>query len=72
MLAFGIESKKVVPYLDAIQNAVAAAGGSNEDLAAITAAMSKIQSSAKITAEDLNVFGNSGVNAARLLVPRWV
>ena len=67
MLAFGIESKKVVPYLDAIQNAVAAAGGSNEDLAAITAAMSKIQSSAKITAEDLNVFGNSGVNAAELI-----
>jgi len=67
MLAFGIESKKVVPYLDAIQNAVAAAGGSNEDLAAITAAMSKIQSSAKITAEDLNVFGNSGVNAAEII-----
>jgi len=67
MLAFGIEAKKVVPYLDAIQNAVAAAGGSNADIEGIVATMSKIQSSAKITAEDLNEFGNRGVNAAELI-----
>jgi tape measure domain-containing protein len=67
MLAFGIEAKKVVPYLDAIQNAVAAAGGSNADIEGIVATMSKIQSSAKVTAEDLNEFGNRGVNAAELI-----
>ena len=67
MLAFGIEAKKVVPYLDAIQNAVAASGGSNDDIAGITATMSKVQSSAKITAEDLNELGNRGVNAAELI-----
>lgn len=67
MLAFGIETQKVIPYLDAVQNAVAAAGGSNDDIAGIVATMSKIQSSAKITAQDLNEFGNRGVNAAELI-----
>lgn len=67
MLAFGIEAQKVVPYLDAIQDAVAAAGGSNDDIAGIVATMSKIQSSAKVTAQDLNEFGNRGVDAAGLI-----
>lgn len=67
MLAFGIEAKKVVPYLDAIQNAVAAAGGSNADIEGIVATMSKIQSSAKLTATDLMEFGNRGVDAAGLI-----
>lgn len=67
MLAFGIEAQKVIPYLDAIQNAVAASGGSNDDIAGISATLSKVQSSAKITAEDLNELGNRGVNAAELI-----
>lgn len=67
MLAFGIETRKVIPYLDAVQNAVAAAGGSNADIEGIVATMSKVQSSAKITAEDLNELGNRGVNAAELI-----
>src|SRR5699024_7302486 len=54
MLAFGIESRKVVPYLEAIQDAVAAAGGGNAEIERIVATMSKIQASAKITAQDLN------------------
>ncbi|MBK0418274.1 tape measure protein [Leucobacter sp. CSA1] len=67
MLAFGIEAKKVIPYLDGVQNAVAAAGGSNADIEGIVATMSKIQSSSKITATDLMEFGNRGVNAAELI-----
>lgn len=67
MLAFGIETKKVIPYLNGVQNAVAAAGGSNADIEGIVATMSKIQSSAKITATDLMEFGNRGVNAADLI-----
>lgn len=67
MLAFGIETKKVIPYLDAVQNAVAAAGGSNADIAGLVATMSKIQSASKITAQDLMEFGNRGVNAAELI-----
>lgn len=67
MLAFGIETKKVIPYLDAVQNAVAAAGGSNTDIEAIATTMSKIQSAAKITGQDLIEFGNRGINAAELI-----
>ncbi len=67
MLAFGIEAQKVVPYLDAVQNAVAAAGGSNNDIAEIVTTMSKIQASSKITATDLQEFGNRGVDAATLI-----
>ena len=67
MLAFGIETEKVIPYLDAMQDAVAAAGGTNADLAGIVATMSKIQSSSKITATDLIEFGNRGIDAAGLI-----
>lgn len=67
MLAFGIETKKVIPYLDAVSEAVAAAGGSNQQIAEVATIMSKISSSAKITAEDLNQFGNQGIDAARLI-----
>lgn len=67
MLAFGIETKKVIPYLDSVQNAVAAMGGSNQQISDIVTIMSKIQSSAKITATDLMQFGNHGVDAAALI-----
>lgn len=67
MLAFGIETKKVIPYLGGIQDAVAAAGGSEADLRGIITTMSKIQSASKITAGDLLEFGNRGINAADLI-----
>lgn len=67
MIAFGIETQKVIPYLDALQNAVAASGGSNADLEGLVAIMAKIKSSAKITAVDLMQFGNYGVDAASLI-----
>ena len=67
MLGFGIEAKKVIPYLDAIQNGVAAMGGSNNDIAELTRIMSQISASAKITAMDLREFGNRGVDAATII-----
>jgi tape measure domain-containing protein len=67
MLAFGIEAKKVVPYLDAIGEAVAAAGGSNQEIAEIAFIMAQISSAGKITAQDLMQFGQRGVNAAEII-----
>lgn len=67
MLAFGVESKKVIPYLDAIQDAVAAAGGSNQELSEIAFIMAQISSAGKITGQDLLQFGQRGVNAAELI-----
>lgn len=67
MIAFGIEAQKVVPYLEAIQDAVAAAGGGNEDIAALAEIFGKISSTSKITATDLMQFGNRGIDAAQLI-----
>lgn len=64
LIAFGVHANKVIPYMSAIQDAVAAAGGSEAHLRGITEIMAKIQSSAKITGQDLNQFGNWGVDAA--------
>ena len=67
LIAFGVEAQRVVPYLDAVQNAVAAAGGNDTSLRGIIEIMAKIQSSAKITGQDLMQFGNWGVDAAGLI-----
>lgn len=67
MLAFGIETEKVIPYLDAVQNAVAATGGSSQKLAEITFVLSQIQSAGKVTATDLMQMGQRGVDAATLV-----
>src|SRR5690606_5738530 len=67
MLGFGIEAQKVIPYLDAIQNAVAATGGSNQDISELSRIMSQISASAKITATDLREFGNRGIDAATII-----
>ena len=67
MLGFGIEAQKVIPYLDAIQNAVAATGGSNQDIAELSRIFSQISASAKITGQDLQEFGNRGIDAATII-----
>lgn len=67
MLAFGIEAKKVIPYLDAIQDAVAAAGGSNQQLGEVAFVLSQISAAGKITAQDLMQLGQRGINAAELI-----
>ncbi|WP_300733705.1 tape measure protein [Pseudomonas sp.] len=67
LLGFGVEAQKVIPYMDALQNAVAATGGGNAQLDGLVQIMAKIQSSAKITAVDLMQFGNRGVDAAALI-----
>lgn len=67
MLAFGIETKKVIPYMDALQDATAAAGGSNQQLGELAFVMAQISAAGKITAQDLMQFGQRGVNAADLI-----
>ncbi|MGC4174273.1 tape measure protein [Demequina sp.] len=67
MLAFGIETEKVLTYLDGIQNAVAAAGGGNQQLAELAQVISKIHAAGKLTAQDFIEFGNRGVDAASII-----
>lgn len=67
LLAFGVEAEKVIPILNGVQNAVAAAGGTSADIGGLVEVFAKIKSSAKITGEDLMQFGNRGVDAATLI-----
>lgn len=67
MLGFGIESKKVIPYLDSIQNGVAAIGGSNQQVGELAYIMAQISAAGKITGQDLMQFGQRGINAAKLI-----
>ena len=67
MLAFGIEADKVVTYLGAIEDAVAAAGGNNQQISELSFIMAQISAAGKITAQDLMQFGQRGVDAASLI-----
>ncbi len=67
LIGFGMAAEDVLPTLDAIQNAVAAVGGSNDDISEITRILATVTSSGKITAETLNQLGVRGVDAATLI-----
>jgi tape measure domain-containing protein len=67
MLGFGIQSKKVIPYLTSIQDAVAATGGGAQDIAEITTVFSKMQAEGKVTARTLMELGGHGIDAAAMI-----
>jgi tape measure domain-containing protein len=67
LLAFGMEAEKVIPTLDAVQNAVAAAGGSSQQLSDVVFVLAQIQAAGKITGQDLLQLGQRGINAAELI-----
>lgn len=67
LLAFGVEASKVVPILGAVQDAVAAAGGSSQQLQDVIFIMAQIKAAGKITGQDLLQFGQRGINAAELI-----
>ncbi|KQR23173.1 tape measure protein [Microbacterium sp. Leaf151] len=67
LIGFGFEAEKVIPILGAVQDAVAAVGGSNQQIGEIVSILAKIRSSGKLTAEDLNMLGERGLDAATLL-----
>ncbi|WP_308491019.1 tape measure protein [Microbacterium terrisoli] len=67
LIGFGMEAKKVIPTLDAVQNAVAATGGSSQQLSEITFVLAQIQAAGKITATDLMQLGQRGIDAATLI-----
>jgi len=67
LLGFGMEAERVVPTLDAIQNAVAATGGSNQDIAELVRIIAQLEGGVKISAETFNQFGTRGVDAAGII-----
>lgn len=67
LLGFGVAAEDVLPTLDAVQNAVAAVGGSNEQVASVTYALAQMQGQGKLTGETLNNLGVYGIDAAKIL-----
>src|SRR5690625_2496416 len=67
LLGFGVQAEKVVPALDAIQQAVAAMGGSNETISNVTYALAQMQAQGKLSGETLRDLGVYGIDAATII-----
>lgn len=67
LVGFGMEAEKIIPALSAIQDAMAAVGRGDQDIAEVVNVLAKITSTGKITAQNLNELGIRGVDAARLI-----
>lgn len=64
MTGFGIETEKVIPYLDGLQKGIAAAGQGNEEFSRAAEIMAEIQSNTKITGDHVRRLGILGIDAA--------
>lgn len=71
LIGFGMEAGKVIPTLDAIQQGVAAMGGSNEQISEVVNILANVNSTGKITAETFNQLGYRGIDGAELLGKAW-
>lgn len=67
MLGFGMAAENVLPTLDAIQQAVAATGGSSHQVGELAYVLAQISSVGKVTATDLMQLGIRGVDAASMI-----
>ncbi|WIV43059.1 tape measure protein [Glutamicibacter nicotianae] len=67
LLGFNVEAKNVIPLMDAVQQAVAATGGTSEDVGALVAVLAKVQGQGKITGETLQQLGERGIDAASII-----
>ena len=67
LTGFGVEAERVIPFLDGLQEAVAAAGGNSQDFEELANVMAKVKSQGKLTAETFNEFGTRGVDAATII-----
>lgn len=67
MLAFGFESKQVVPLLTAVGDASAAIGGGAETIDGVTMALGQMQAKGKVSAEEMNQLAERGIPAWDML-----
>lgn len=63
----GLEGKKVIPVMQDIGNAAAAAGASSSELDSITLAFSQIIAKGKLSAEEVNQLAERGIPVWRML-----
>lgn len=66
LVAFGMETKKTIPLMTALGDAIAATGGKASDLNDLTDIMGKIQAQGKITMEEVNQLASRGIPALQM------
>src|SRR5690625_1111950 len=67
LIGFGTEAELVIPILDGVQDAVAAVGGTNEDITQVVDALSNMQGTGRLTGEELRRLGRYGIDAATII-----
>lgn len=67
MQALGFEAKEVVPVLNDVGNAVAAAGGGKERLDRVVLALSQMQSKGRVMTQELNQLAEAGIPAWKIM-----
>lgn len=67
LAGFGVEAEKIPGVLDAIQQAVAATGGGEDDLLALGQAIARVASEGRLTGDVLQSFAARGINVLELL-----
>lgn len=67
LIGFGMSARRVVPVLGAIQDALAATGGTAADIEGVVDVFARIQGQGRITGMELQRLGIRGIDAAGIL-----
>jgi|GEM_PF-2128436 len=67
LLGFGLQAEDVIPTLQAVQDSVAAMGGTNDDISKITYALAQVQGQGKLSGDTLSQLGQYGIDAASIV-----
>lgn len=67
LAGFGVQAKKIPDLIDAIQQTIAATGGSSADLQELGGAFARIQSQGRLSLDVLQSFSSRGVDAIGIL-----
>src|SRR5690625_4856049 len=67
LIGFGTEAELVVPILNGVQDAVAAVGGTNEDIKGVVDTLAQMQGQGRLSGEELRRLGQYGIDAASII-----
>jgi tape measure domain-containing protein len=67
LLAFGFSAESVIPIMNSVGNAVAAAGGGKDVINGVTLALGQMAAKGKVSAEEMNQLAERGIPAWKML-----
>lgn len=70
LLAFGFESKQILPMMTSIGNAVSSLGGGAAEIDSVTRALGQMKAKGKVSAEEMNQLAELGINGWELLAKK--